>query len=55
MKEDYYERFSHKNRLSWQGECYDVDPPSAWKNPTCEAQLYNTNNCEARLRGENTD
>merc|ERR1719221_1074897 len=35
--------------------CMDVQPPSHWKNPTCESQLANTDNCAKRRDGERRD
>jgi hypothetical protein len=35
--------------------CVDVQPPSAWTNPTCALQMSNTDNCAARRAGTNID
>mmetsp|Transcript_90259 Transcript_90259/g.165282 ORF Transcript_90259/g.165282 Transcript_90259/m.165282 type:complete len:273 (-) Transcript_90259:48-866(-) len=36
-------------------ECDDIEPPYEWDNPTCEAQLSNTEQCEKRRTGELND
>lgn len=35
--------------------CVDVQPPASWRNPTCESQRDNTNNCAARRAGTMND
>lgn len=38
-----------------QTDCVEIQPPDSWHNPTCAMQVANTDNCEARRNGTNTD